>query len=187
MSTTTATTWKDIPGFPNYQASTDGQIRSLDREIVAARKDGTEFRYRKDGVVLKPCAYTLYGHLHVGVTDENGCRRQRPVHTLVLLAFDRPKAANEQCRHIDGNPANNCLDNLCWGTLRENIADRIEHGTSAVQGSRRVLTKERVLEIRRRHRDGEPLYDLIREWGVSHGTIYSVTSGRTWNHVRLPA
>jgi DNA-binding CsgD family transcriptional regulator len=33
------------------------------------------------------------------------------------------------CRHLDGNPANNHISNLGWGTNSENTQDRLEHGT----------------------------------------------------------
>lgn len=52
------------------------------------------------------------------------------VHRLVLLAFVGPPATNsaEVC-HIDGNPANNQLANLRWGSSSENKADQVRHGT----------------------------------------------------------
>ena len=33
------------------------------------------------------------------------------------------------CRHLDGNPHNNRLDNIVWGTVVENEADKVRHGT----------------------------------------------------------
>jgi predicted XRE-type DNA-binding protein len=33
-----------------------------------------------------------------------------------------------ECRHLDGNPRNNKLDNLCWGTHSNNMKDRTKHG-----------------------------------------------------------
>lgn len=54
--------------------------------------------------------------------------RTTRVHVLVLEAFDRPRPKGAVCRHLDGNPINNHLSNLAWGTHKENTEDRKRHG-----------------------------------------------------------
>ena len=49
------------------------------------------------------------------------------VHRLVLEAFVGPMPEAMETRHLDGNPANNCLDNLRYGTRAENEADKRLH------------------------------------------------------------
>lgn len=102
-----------IPGFPGYLADDRGAVysekwtRSVRRLAVQTDKDG----YRR--VCL----------LH------EGKRRCVGSHVLVLLAFVGPRPAGAQARHIDGNPANNALENLAWGTPQGNQLDRRRHGT----------------------------------------------------------
>lgn len=49
---------------------------------------------------------------------------------LVLTHFDRPRPFPEaQARHKDGNPFNNHIDNLEWGTAKQNSDDKKRHGT----------------------------------------------------------
>lgn len=45
-------------------------------------------------------------------------------HRAVVLAFDgEPKEHQTDVRHLDGNPTNNRLDNLAYGTRSENMQD----------------------------------------------------------------
>lgn len=50
------------------------------------------------------------------------------VHRLVLEAFVGPCPPGMQTRHLDGDPGNNHLGNLRWGTPAENNRDTLRHG-----------------------------------------------------------
>lgn len=68
-----------------------------------------------------------------GYAKVNLCRggRQKTflVHRLVLDAFVGPREPGQECRHLDGDPSNNRLTNLAWGTQSENELDKVRHGT----------------------------------------------------------
>ncbi|CAN3132243.1 hypothetical protein ACNUDN_30405 [Mycobacterium sp. smrl_JER01] len=49
--------------------------------------------------------------------------------------------------------------------------------------SRRQLTEEEVREIRRLAADGVNRWDLAFKFGVTAGTITTITSRRSWKHV----
>lgn len=51
------------------------------------------------------------------------------VHRLVLEAFVGPRPDGLLARHLDGDPTNNALTNLRWGTYSENGLDSVRHGT----------------------------------------------------------
>ena len=57
-----------------------------------------------------------------------GFRRHHYVHTLVAQAFigERPSPEHEVL-HNDGDPWNNSVSNLRYGTTRENAQDRERH------------------------------------------------------------
>lgn len=57
------------------------------------------------------------GHVSVAVGKGNS----RQVHALVLLAFVGPYPAGCEILHLDGNPTNNTLTNLRYGTRSENL------------------------------------------------------------------
>lgn len=116
--------WKPVAGLENsYEVSDYGRVRSLDR------KDGIGRSIR--GVILRQQPHPKTGHMQVAL-----CRGSRAnattakVHQLVLAAFVGPRPGNLMGCHNDGNPANNHVDNLRWGTAQSNSADRYIHGTA---------------------------------------------------------
>lgn len=111
--------WRPIPGFPGYEVSDLGRVRSLDR-------DGLDGR-RLKGRVLRPGVsrrYRVVSLRRAGRTVTNG------IHELVLLAFVGPRPEGAVTRHLNGDGADNRLVNLAYGTQSENLFDRREHGTS---------------------------------------------------------
>lgn len=101
----------------------------------------------------------------------------------MLLAHEGERPDGQQVRHLDGNPANNQLANLCYGTPRENQADRVRHGTHCrgSQHPQSKLTEEDVAEIRRlgdqRHAA------LAKRFGVQRNTISRILQRKSWTHV----
>lgn len=88
-----------------------------------------------------------------------------------------------ECRHLDGNPANNRLSNLKWGTKVENESDKRRHGTSNVgpRNGQAKLNVDQVAEIRRRYAvGGVTQLALAREFGVSDGTICNIIQGKRY-------
>jgi hypothetical protein len=68
------------------------------------------------------------GYLSAQIRND-GKRQKFKVHILVARAFLGPAPDGQECRHKDGNRLNPCLDNLHYGTRKQNIADAIAHGT----------------------------------------------------------
>jgi HNH endonuclease/NUMOD4 motif-containing protein len=116
--------WLPIPEIPGYEASTEGNIQSVDRVIQTKR--GPQ---RHKGCVLKP-APGSDGKLYVIVSGQR-CRR---VHLLVLRTFRGPCPPGLEGCHNDGNELNNRLENLRWDTRSSNILDQVRHGTHRWSG-----------------------------------------------------
>ena len=112
------TTWLPIPGFTGYEVSDEGQVRS----------------YRKNpaGRLMRPAKNIRNHYRYAMLQSDSGKPTAVHVHRLVLLAFVGPKPDGLQTRHLDGDTENNRLDNLVYGTVAENAADRVRHGTSRV-------------------------------------------------------
>jgi hypothetical protein len=66
------------------------------------------------------------------------------VHKLVLLAFVGPNPPKYECLHANGDPADNRLVNLRWGTRSENIQDAVRHGTWMTPERKAALSKGRI-------------------------------------------
>jgi hypothetical protein len=123
--------------------------------------------------------------LVVRIASVEGRRRTCFVHRLVLAAFSGEGRPDLECRHGNGDRADNRYDNLSWGTALENAADRQAHGHTArgeaLPSSR--LTAAAVRRIIRRLQDGEGFRKLAREYGVRHCTIARIAHRHGWKHV----
>jgi hypothetical protein len=99
------------------------------------------------------------------------------VHRLVLTAFVRKPRAGEQACHRNGDPADNRLSNLYWGTQQANWDDRLRHGNGR---SYQKLTEDDVSCIRVRHADGESAYAIAKDYPVSDTQIKNIVTGKQW-------
>jgi len=93
--------------------------------------------------------------------------------------------------HIDGNKANNRVENLEWCTQADNL--RHAHRTGLARGMdlkkgdlsiASKLTSAQVSVIKRRLKEGHRSIDLAREFGVVKGTIAEIKAGRSWGHIQ---
>ncbi|RLC72469.1 MAG: hypothetical protein DRI81_16345 [Chloroflexi bacterium] len=159
--------WRDIEGFPDYQVSDQGRVRS--------RKSG-EWR------MLSLCLHS-FGYFMVSLYIE-GEQNTLLVHRLVLEAFVGACPLGCETRHLNGNPADDRLCNLAWGTPKENVADKVRHGTM-LWGERQSgakLTDADVLEIRRIYQAGMGPA-LAKRYNVSVNTIIRVVTGHRFGHL----
>lgn len=158
--------WQDIPGREgHYQASTLGRIRSLDRFVPGV--NGSKRLIK--GRVLRPGRYDKCGHVSVVLgRGENG----KPVHQLVAATFLGECPLNQEVLHINGDPADNRLENLRYGTRTDNILDVYRQGKAW-----RKLTAEDVKNIRREKALGCSAKELAARYCVSESHIYTVVKG----------
>ena len=117
--------WRPVVGYEgHYEVSDLGRVRALTREVRTCY--GTV--RVQHGRVLVP-QNTRKGHLKVTLCPGDGTEQNRFVHVLVCEAFRGPRPPGQETRHLDGDPKNNALVNLKWGTRSENTKDSIRHGT----------------------------------------------------------
>lgn len=104
--------WKDIPNFEcQYQVSTLGRVRSLDRTLI--QKNGIDRPVK--GKIMKHFIDDT-GYPRIALNAKNKFK----VHRLVALAFI-PNPENKPCvNHLDFNRANPRVENLEWSTVKEN-------------------------------------------------------------------
>ena len=134
-------TWKDIPGYEGqYQVSTLGNVRSLDRVITCEGKVKGKYTSLRKGKLLRPGRSTS-GHLTVALGRNNS----RSVHLLVLSTFVMwEEEQGTECLHINGVPFDNRVENLRWGTRSENMIDAYAHGARDMEKTRAALAKGRA-------------------------------------------
>lgn len=71
------------------------------------------------------------GYTLVAIHPRNG-DINKPIHRLVLETFIGPRPRGKECRHRNSIKSDNRLRNLCWGTPKQNTADRRKEGTLPV-------------------------------------------------------
>lgn len=147
-----------VPGFPGVFVTPGGRVF---REAAASPSSG--------------------GYRTVHVRTETVRR-----HVLMILAFvGEPPSAGMEVRHLNGDPGDDRIENLAWGTRADNMADAIAHGTST-RGERNgeaKLTLVEAQEVYDRRLAGESGRALAIEFGVTQQTVCDLKAGRTWPEV----
>ncbi len=167
--------WKSIVGFDGlYEVSNLGRVRSLDRSVKHKWGGGQFIK----GRVLRPGIHRD-GHVIYGLHSLGRCETKRGG-PLVLEAFVGPRPNGFEACHNDGNPANDALSNLRWGTHSDNEKDKLLHGTSSrgENNSRAKLTAEQVLTIR--NQSGSH-HEIAAQYGISRPTVSFIKSRRYWS------
>lgn len=116
--------WLPVVGYEGYyEVSDQGRVRSVPR--VTRRGNGRPMSIR--GTVRKQSTMPK-GHKSVTLVRDKQLRTFT-VHKLVLLAFKGAAEEGQMCRHLNGDPTDNRLSNLAWGTGSENQNDAVRHGS----------------------------------------------------------
>lgn len=116
----TAEEWRALPEYVGiYEVSDLGRVRSLPRVSIYGR--------RIQARILSQWTHPS-GHKIVKLSRD-GVYRLGKVHRLVLLTFAGPPPVGHEALHGDGDPGNNRLVNLSWGSRSDNLYDRVRHGT----------------------------------------------------------
>ena len=148
--------WKPITDYPNYEVSDQGEVRNIKRQRL-----------------LKPRLNCRY--LKVTLS-RNGKQTVYCVHRLVADAF-LGSNQGECVRHLDGNPLNNCLSNLAWGSLQDNQLDR----TDTTLGSK--LTPRNVRFIRFLSHVGKTYKHIASYFGLNPIYVGTVVRREVWTKV----
>ena len=115
--------WLPVEGFPDYEVSDQGGVRSLGRQVV--RKNGRTMPIAER--VLRQYPSKTGEYLTVTLCRD-GRTYSRKVHHLVLEAFVGPRPVGTECRHGPEGKSDNSLQNLQWGTPSENTLDQVRDG-----------------------------------------------------------
>lgn len=154
--------WKEIPGYPDYEASNKGRIRSKNM-LVKRSKQGN---FYKKGRLLKPRDNT-YGYLVIALN-----RQINKVHQLIAKTFIPNINNYPYINHKDGNKVNNCVENLEWCTARYNAIHAIQNGLNNVR--KPVLQYDLDNNFIKEY---PSMLDVQRKTGITTGNISTVCNG----------
>lgn len=162
--------WRNIEGYPGYQVSNRGNVRSLVTIGSKNRSIGNAYhpiKPRTDG----------HGYFIIGLHGKN-----HRIHRLVAKAF-LPNPMNfPVVRHMDDNRTNNVVENLKWGTQRDNIQDAINHGRHIGDTIKAVESKRHQVKAINTETGKNIIFDSIQEASrrlkVQASHISEVISGK---------
>lgn len=107
-------TWRIYPEAPAYEVSDRGEVRNT-----------------RTGNLLNGSPAVRGGYIAYGLWNA-GKQLRRTGHSMVMRAFVGERPEGMQIRHLDGDPTNNALSNLAYGSASENRKDSVQHGTHAM-------------------------------------------------------
>jgi len=164
---------KAIPQYPGYFADADGEIYT-----------------NRQGYLRKLPKRLHKGYYRVNVRDSNTPVRPHvePVHKLVLNAYVGTRPHGYVCRHLNGNPLDNCVSNICWGTPKENAQDSLRHGTAVClrigEASIASKLKEKdIYKIKEMYEAGHTQKEIAGVFFISQRHVSDIVRGKAWSHL----
>jgi len=164
--------WKPIPNYEElYKISNYGKIINKFKKILCLNIHKS-------------------GHLYIKLC-KNSKYKSFQIHRLVLETFVSPCPLNMECRHLNGNPADNRLENLKWGTRSENVRDAIKHKTHSnpptYTGSNHpmsVINEKQARIIKWLLKDGYlKQSEMARIFNINKSIVSDIKFKRTWINV----
>lgn len=157
--------WRPVVGWEGlYDVSSDGNVRSLDRQVL--RRDGSAYLHK--GRVLRP-TLTNRGYPSVGL-QAKGISKFVTVHRVVAVAFVPNPRGLEEINHIDGDKQNSRAGNLEWCSRQENC----RHATQMRLNPVPKLTDEQVREVLARAKTERNWTAIARAVGTSRDTVSGI-------------
>jgi len=166
---------KEIPNYPNHLATPDGRIWSKKKKRFLS---GT----KHDGKYL--AVWLVHGE-------------RKFVHALILETFVGPRPEGMITRHLNGNSFDNSLENLAWGTSKENSLDTVRHGRNTDlspfqfgKGENHPHSKLKPLDVvfikAYRKYKNYSLKKLAEMFNVGENAISKICKGLRWKHIPEP-
>ena len=164
--------WKKCKINNSYMVSTDGMVKRVETDRILKQK------LDKDN------------YLSINMSmGGRGNTKQVFVHRLVAEAFIPNLENKPLVKHIDGNPINNCVENLKWVTPKENVEHSIkiglknnDHGSLSCNSK---LSPNEINYCRKMYQPRSKLYGcraLAKRFGVSKSTMSYILNNKTYSY-----
>ena len=165
--------FRSVKGFPGYEIGSDGSVYS---HRLGSRR---QMILQKD----------KHGYLYVDLKLRGQKKQRHYAHRLTLRTFVGDPLGNQEARHKDGNPLNNNISNLHWGTRTENILDALKHKTwvkhRGHRNSKLIPNEIRIIRgLWERHPGLTGIQTFLSRWfGISNGQISCICNKKRWRWV----
>lgn len=154
--------YRPIPDFPGYHLGSDGSVWSSNQHPLVKYKPPRP--WHQIAIHVDAWGYQCV-NLHNGTTRQH---RTKGIHILMLEVFVGSRPPGMYALHKNDIRTDNRLENLYWGTKRDNARDaitnrRMPHGP---RHHNTKLSDDDVREIRRRVAAGESLRAVAHAFGI---------------------
>lgn len=170
--------WKQIDIFPDYEASPDGRIRSIER----VRQFGKQTR-TVPSQEIQPFNHTG-GYLCVKLAKDRK-KTNKYVHRLVAQVFIANPEGLPEVNHKDGNRKNNHVDNLEWINRRGNLAHAryvLKRGAGTESDKRKRFTRVTIETVRQIRASDKTAKELSLIHGCSVNCVRRIRNNATWKN-----
>lgn len=158
--------WKEIVGYPDYQVSNLGNVRS-----TWVKGKVKPIKIQVDG----------NGYYWVGIVGSLG-RKKLKTSRLVALAFIPNPENLPTVDHIDRDKSNNKVENLRWASYKEQHDNRREFVyVKGEDNPSSVWTTEEVLYIKKLNRQGLGKRKIAKILGADPNRVQSAIV--SWQHL----
>lgn len=170
---------KDYEGL--YEVSDQGEIRR-----VRGPKS------KEESKILIPSLHSVNGYPRVALSKNNVVRRVR-VHKIVLETFVGPRELGQCARHLNDDRQDNRLDNLKWGSYKENYMDSHKNGVWRPRGpdtKPRPFIEKHFIQGKKLHitdipkikamTDSKSNKEIAEIWGINASNVSRILNGKRW-------
>lgn len=191
--------WATVVGFEDYEVSTLGQVRNKITGTIRVGKFAgqgyVQHAFRKGGNGQKHYRYVhrMVWEAHVGpipagwqIDHVNCIRTDNSLSNLeAVTRQENMRRAKEHGLIASGERHGWALhpEKVIRGEdhyLRKDPS-RVKRGTAKGRVSK--VTEQDVLEMRRRHAEGEDRKSLGKAFGLHPGNVWCIVTRKTWTHI----
>lgn len=165
--------WKKIPDF-DYEISNFGRCRGIERYVKTC---GNGKRLVKSKIIKPTLCTNGYLEYQLPISNQPNKKKIFMAHRLAAQAFIPNPENKREVNHLDENPLNNKVDNLCWATPKENC----NYGTRKLKC--RECNKDNFKAVRQYTKGGtfvkeyECIEDAAKELGIRAENISRAARG----------
>lgn len=134
----------------------------------------------RDGYLAK-ARKTKQGYLQIRLADANGKVGWFYIHTLMGWAWLEKHPYHRLVMHLDDNTSNNVIQNLRWGTHKDNFDDMMSKGRNPkwAKGNKIKYSDELCLEVFNKRLNGVSIKQITKDYPtINRSYLKQLTSGQ---------
>lgn len=182
--------YRDVPDFPGYRVGSDGSLWSCWGRVPSGKGSGRGPRYApipNQWHRMNPSRAPSGRYFHVSLSRIGQKRKSVLLHLIVIKTFRGNPKRHRQCRHLNDDRTDNRIENLVWGTAKQNGRDRVRNGKTArgAKNGGAKLTADQVVTIRERFSSGATYREVCQEFQIAYNTAYRIKHGMSWANLPI--